>query len=258
MDGFGPNSYGDAFADVYDRWYGELPGAEDTVRTALRLADGGPVLELACGTGRLCLPLAAAGTEVHGLDASEAMLDRLHAKAAGPGATVTTHLADMRTFTLAGAPPFALVFVAFNSLFNLPSEDAQADCFLAVAAHLRPGGRFAVECIVPGDPPPAVHDALELHTLAADRVVLRVSRQDPADQTIAGQHVEITEAGIRLRPWLLRYSTVAELDAMAATAGFVVEDRWADWAGSTFDADAMGHVTVYRLATTGAGQGATR
>lgn len=252
MDGFGPSSYGDAFADVYDRWYGNLPGLDDTVAAAARLAGDGAVLELACGTGRLCLPLAALGIEVHGLDSSAAMLERLRAKAAGggapdgPAARVVTHLADMAAFELNGAPPFSLAFVAFNSLYNLPTAEAQAGCFRAVARHLRPGGRFALECAVPGDPPDRVQDAVELHSLTADRVVLRVSRQDPADQTVAGQHIEITEAGIRLRPWFLRYTTVEQLDAMAVAAGFRLESRWADWAGTAFDGDAVGHVSVYR------------
>ncbi len=247
MDGFGPSSYGDAFADVYDRWYGDLPGLADTLDGAERLAMSGPVLELACGTGRVALPLAARVGEVHALDSSQAMLDRLHAKAAGCNGTVVTHLGDMARFTLTDAPPFALVFVAFNSLFNLATAEAQSGCFQAVARHLAPGGRFAVECVVPGDPPPNRHDAIELHTLAANRVVLRVSRQDPSEQTLAGQHVEITEAGIRLRPWFLRYSTVEQLDAMATGAGLELAVRWADWSGRRFDADAVGHVSVYQL-----------
>ena len=76
----------------------------------------------------------------------------------------------------------------------------------------------------------------------------RVWRQDRDAQTVMGQHVDISEAGIRLRPWLLRYSTVPQLDAMAAAAGFALEHRWADWAGTPFEADGSAHVSVYRLA----------
>jgi hypothetical protein len=79
-------------------------------------------------------------------------------------------------------------------------------------------------------------------------VVLRVSRQDPASQTVTGQHVEISEAGIRLRPWFLRYCTTGELDEMAAAAGLVLEDRWADWSGTPFDPEAVAQVAVYRQA----------
>lgn len=245
MDGFAPSTYGDAFADVYDRWYGDLPGRDDTVQAVHRLAGGGPVLELGCGTGRLAIPLARlGGGPVHGLDSSRAMLDRLRAKAGGD--TVVAHEADMADFTLAGAPPFAVAFLAFNSLYNVPSEAGQAGCFASVARHLAPGGRFALECAVPGDPPARVKDAVELHSLDATRVVLRVSRQDPAAQTVLGQHVEITEAGIRLRPWFLRYVQLDELDAMAARAGLEPDARWADWAGTDFGPDAVNHVSIYR------------
>lgn len=259
MDGFGPSTYGDAFADIYDTWYGDLPGREDTVGTVARLARGGPVLELGCGTGRLALPLAARGVVVHGLDSSRAMLEQLAAKldtaraqqSAQPHATadpvVITHQADMADFDLVGTPPFSVVFLAFNSLFNLPAEADQVGCLAAAARHLTPGGRLALECVVPGDAPNRVKDALELHSIGVDRVVLRVSRQDPATQTVSGQHVELTEQGVRLRPWYLRYVTPAQLDALAATAGFELEERWADWAGTPFDGDALTHVSVYTL-----------
>ena len=245
MQGYGPDSYGDGFADVYDDWYGDLPGRDDTVRAVVRLADGGPVLELGCGTGRLAVPLAAAGATVHGLDASTLMLDRLRRKPGGDA--VTVHLGDMAEVDVGDAGPFAVVFVAFNTLFNLPSADLQRRCFERVAARLTPGGRFAVECFVPGDPPPTVHDAVEVHTLSADRVVLRISRQDPVAHTLTGQHVEFTESGgVRLRPWHLRYVGPEDLDRYAADAGLTLEARWADWTGRPFDDDATAHVSVYR------------
>ncbi|MFN0028862.1 MAG: class I SAM-dependent DNA methyltransferase [Acidimicrobiales bacterium] len=251
MDGFGPSTYGDAFADIYDTWYGDLPGKDETVSAVARLARGGPVLELGCGTGRLALPLAQLGLEVHGLDSSRPMLDQLQAKLdadrSADRPVVVTHQADMARFDLVGTPPFSVVFVAFNSLFNLPAEADQAGCLHAAARHLAPGGRLALECVVPGDAPSRVKDAVELHSIGVDRVVLRVSRQDPATQTVTGQHVELTNNGVRLRPWHLRYITPAQLDALASAAGFELEDRWADWAGTAFDADALTHVSVYRL-----------
>ena len=252
MDGFGASSYGDAFADTYDRWYGDLPGLNDTVAAVQRLAAGGPVLELGCGTGRIALPLAERGVTVHALDSSQAMLDQLALKLAERVGTrqqdlrVTTHLGDMSSFDLRTEPPFAVVFLAFNSLYNLPTATAQAGCFASAARHLRPGGCFAVECVVPGDPPATMKDAVELHSIATDRVVLRVSRQDPTTQTVTGQHVEITESGIRLRPWFLRYAPLHELDEMAQTAGLELADRWADWAATPFDDDALAHVSLYR------------
>jgi SAM-dependent methyltransferase len=247
MDGYRSSTYGDAFADVYDDWYGDLEGLDAAVETLARLAgDGGPLLELGCGTGRLCLPLADRGFAVHGLDASEAMLERLRAKPTA--AAVRTHTADMADFDLQGDGPFSLVFVAFNSLFNIATAEAQGRCFATVAAHLAERGRFVVECFVPGDAPERVRDAVDVHTLTTDRVVLRVSRQDPDAQTVAGQHVEISEGGIRLRPWHLRYASPDELDAMAAAAGLQVVTRHGDWAGAPFTEDSSSHVTVYERA----------
>jgi SAM-dependent methyltransferase len=250
MDAYRASTYGDAFADVYDDWYGALPGLDAAIGMLAGLAaGGGRLLELGCGTGRLCLPLAARGLDVHGLDASAAMLERLRAK---PGAAaVRAHVADMADFDLRAVGPFALVFVAFNSLFNIPSADGQARCFATVADHLAESGRFVVECFVPGDAPERVRDAVDLHTLTTDRVVLRVSRQDPEAQTVAGQHVEITEGGIRLRPWHLRYASPSELDAMAAAAGLEVAARHGDWSGAPFTEDSSGHVTVYARAPRG-------
>jgi SAM-dependent methyltransferase len=269
VEGYGSASYGDAFADVYDEWYPASRQTGDAVVALARLAGPGPVLELGCGTGRLGLPLVELGLEVTGIDASEAMLAQLAAK---PGADrLEAHRGDMARFDL-GAHRFALVFAAFNTLFNLGSAEEQSTCFASVARHLAPGGRFAVECFVPPEPPEvpgpaegddgpgvsgsgpgggaATNDAIELRALAADRVVLLVSRQDPAAQTISGQHVELTDAGVRLRPWHLRYASVAELDAYASAVGLVVEHRWADWAGAGFDGAGQ-HVTVYRAADPG-------
>ena len=276
MEGYGSASYGDAFADVYDEWYPASRQTGDAVEALARLAGPGPVLELGCGTGRLGLPLVELGLDVAGIDASEAMLSRLAAK---PGAArLEAHQGDMARFDL-GPRRFALAFAAFNTLFNLGSAEEQSACFASVARHLLPEGRFAIECFVPPDPPDppapgdsgpdsgpeghsrsgggsgptgggATNDAIELRALTADRVVLLVSRQDPAAQTISGQHVELTDAGVRLRPWHLRYASVAELDAYAGAAGLVVEHRWADWSGSAFYWAGQ-HVTVYRGADPG-------
>ncbi len=244
MDGFGPQTYGDAFADVYDDWYRGVSDVEATVDLLAGLAGDGPVLELGVGTGRLAIPLAATGVEVVGVDTSESMLDRL--READPGRTVEAVLGDMVT----GLPErtFTLAFVAYNTIFNLTDRDAQQACFDAVAARLEPGGRFAVEAFVPEDPPPEGDD-VSIRTLTADAVVLSISRHDPTHQRADGQFVELTEAGgVRLRPWSIRYAGPAELDAMAASAGFTLDARHEDAGGAAFDADeSPRHLSIYRL-----------
>jgi hypothetical protein len=164
------------------------------------------------------------------------------------------------------AARFRLVFAAFNTLFNLPTAELQAACFRSVARHLHPDGRFAIECFVPGDAAehgpgeqpsahqPAARDAIELRALSVDRVVLRVSRQDAANQTVSGQHVELSEAGgVRLRPWHLRYAFPKELDDLAGGAGLELDARWSTWAGEPFDDESPQHVSVYRPALPVAG-----
>lgn len=248
MEGYQASTYGDRFADVYDDWYGEVTDADVCTRRLAGLiaeAGGGPVLELGIGSGRLALPLARRGIEVHGIDASAAMLDRLRAKP-GAGAIRLTQ-GDMADLDLPEGPPFSIVFVAFNTFFNLGSVDAQQRCLRRVAERLAPGGLFVLEAFVPADGEDvASGGAVSPRSITVDEVVLTVSQHDRANQTISGQHIHVTEAGIRLRPWHLRYAAPDELDAMAEAAGLKLAWRHAGWDGSPFGPDAGVHVSAYR------------
>lgn len=252
VKGYDGRTYGDAFCDVYDDWYHDVSDVDATVADLLALAaihDGkppGPILELGVGTGRLAVPLARAGralgVRVTGIDASEAMLARLAERDAEQ--LVEAVAGDMVEHLPEG--PFALVFVAYNTLFNLTAEGAQAACLAAVAERLLPGGRFVVEAFVPDDPP-REGDHVSVRSIAADRVVLSVSVHDARRRTAEGQFVEITEAGgIRLRPWSIRYSTPSELDAWAAAAGLELEHRWEAFGRVPLTDDSARHVSVYR------------
>jgi SAM-dependent methyltransferase len=246
MDGYDDTTYGDAFADVYDEWYGGISDVDTTTAELLSLVTAGAVLELGVGTGRLSVPLALAGRGqgivVSGLDTSRQMLDHLAQR--DPDGLVRPMLGNMAGPLTGG--PYELVFVAYNTLFNLTSHALQAACFRAVAEVLAPGGRFVVEAFVP-DRTPTPSSDVSVRSIAADRVVLSVSTQDPEHQLAEGQFVEITEAGgVRLRPWSIRYSSPGELDEMATDVGFHVEHRWASFAREPFDTDSQRHVTVYR------------
>lgn len=251
MEGYDERTYGDRFADVYDEWYDGITDAEACAALVAELADqdgsagGGPVLELGVGTGRLALPIAALGLEVVGVDASPAMLERLAAKPGG--AAVEGLLGDLADPPVGGRR-FAVVLVAYNTLFNLTEPGAQAGCLRAVARLLLPGGSFLVEAFVP-DAGPATA-AVEPKAITADRVVLSVSQTDPDAQVALGQYVDITAAGIRLRPWHIRWSTPEQLDAMAADAGLVLADRWSDWSRTPLGPDDPVHVSRYVLAGT--------
>lgn len=252
MEGYDAATYGDRFADVYDDWYGSITDTDACVAAVADLARGGPVLELGVGTGRLALPLAARGIAVTGVDSSPAMLDRLAANdtAATSGAggrAVEGVLGDMADPPV-GDRTFAVVLVAYNTLFNLVDPADQQRCLASAARRLRPDGTVVVEAFVP-DTSAGATDDVRPREVTADRVVLSVSRADPTSQEVQGQYVDITESGIRLRPWHIRWSTPDQLDGMAGAAGLVLAERWSGWDRSPFDAEAATtHVSLYRHA----------
>ena len=253
MEGYGASSYGDGMADVYDEWYatrGDIEGAVATLAAiAATVAGPGPVLELGIGSGRLALPLAATGLEVWGVDASPAMVARLRAKPGGDRLPVA--VGDMAELDLTGLrggdqARFSLVFAADNTFFNLTSENAQARCLARVRDVLADDGRLVIEAFVPATDAPA--SSVDARTVAMDHVVLTVTSHDRDRQTVAGQHIELRESGIRLHPWLIRYAAPDELDSLALAAGLSLVERWRDWRRTPFAADDNVHVSVYRAA----------
>lgn len=247
MRGYHSASYGDAFADVYDDWYGEVSDVAVTVALVVALAGpAGRVLELGVGTGRLALPIASAGLHVTGIDASSKMLEQLARN--DPEATVVAVAGDMVDDLPIGR--FDVVLAAYNTVFNLLTADRQLALFREVALRLAPGASFVVEAFVPrSHHPDSGGSHVSVRSMTTDRVVLSASIHDTTTNRIDGQFIEITETGgIRLRPWAVRSATPGELDGFATQCGLVVDARWADVAGTPFDESSERHVTVYRLA----------
>jgi SAM-dependent methyltransferase len=241
--GYTPETYGEAFADVYDEWYERISDVAATVDRVRALAGDGEVLELGVGTGRLAIPLADSGVTTWGIDASAAMLRHLRAKPGGD--RIRAVLADMAAPALAADGRFAVVFCAYNTFFNLATADTQGACLAWVATALAPGGHLAIEAFVPTDVDDAPGGPVTVRSIEPERVVLSVAARDPAAQTITGQFVDISEAGIRLRPYRIRYLFPDQLDAAAATVGLRLVDRWADWDRRPFTAESANHVSVY-------------
>lgn len=238
-----PAFYGDRWAGVYDEHHAGLDPAA-AVEFLAGLARGGRVLELAIGTGRIALPLAARGITVEGVDASQAMVDRLRSKPGGEQIEVT--LGDMAEVPVSGS--FTLVYLAFNTLFALPSQGRQADCFRNVARVLDTGGAFVIECFVPDV---ARFDrGQRAHTVAVseDSAILELSRHDAAQQRVTSQLVTLDGHGMRMLPVALRYAWPAELDLMAGQAGLRLAERYGDWRRRPFDSASQGHVSVYQRA----------
>src|SRR5947209_14451761 len=145
MDDYDASTYGERVAEIYDEQHDYL--GESEADFLAELARGERALELGIGTGRVALPLAARGIEVHGIELSRAMAARLRAKPGGDGIPVT--IGDFTTAAAAGGP-FRVAYLVRNTIMNLTTQEAQVACFRNVAAHLEPGGTFVIEVVVPG------------------------------------------------------------------------------------------------------------
>jgi SAM-dependent methyltransferase len=235
-------TYGERIASIYDERYREVEGG--LIDRLAELAGSGRALELGIGTGRVALPLAERGVEVHGIDASEAMVARLRAKPGGESIPVT--LGDLAEVPVAG--DYSLIYVVFNTFFALLTQEKQVHCFQSVAKHLTPEGFFLLEVFVPdlgrfdrGQTVRAVRIGLE-------EVDLDISRLDAVLQQITTQHVLLSERGVRLYPVKLRYAWPAELDLMGRLAGLRLMERWGDWVGNPFTGSSRRHISVYQKA----------
>jgi SAM-dependent methyltransferase len=240
---FDPSEYGRHIAASYDQTTGALdPTAELTLLT--ELAAGGPVLEFGIGTGRLALPLAAQGLTVAGIDGSPEMVEQLRRKPGGEHIEVA--IGDFSHTRIPGQ--FALVIIAMNTIFALPSQDAQVACFRNAAAHLGPGGRFVVDCWIPDIGAFRRDRGIRIVEIAAGRVVLEVGEIHPATQTMRTNKVFLESGSVQVHPANHRFAWPAEMDLMARLAGLGLEHRWADHRKTPFTDASEGHVSVWRAA----------
>ncbi len=244
MPEYGPSTYGERIAEVYDEWPGIPQDTEATVAFLARLAGSGPVLELGIGTGRLAIPLARRGLRVHGIDASEAMVAKLRAKPGGGDIPVT--VGDFADVAVRG--PFSLVFVVFNTFFALLAQDDQVRCFANAAARLTTDGVFVIEAFVPDLARFDRGQRVNATQVDTHRVQLDASHHDPVEQRVRSSHVVLREEGIRLYPVHIRYAWPSELDLMARLAGLRLRERWGGWQGEPFTAASPRHVSVYERA----------
>jgi hypothetical protein len=200
----------------------------------------GGALEFAVGSGRIALPLAARGVRVHGIDISPTVLEQLHAKRGGD--RVTTTLGDYTTTTVDGS--FSLVYLVWNSLSNVTTQEGQTAAFVNAAAHLEPGGRFVVELFVPQlrRLPPGQRfvpfDVTPEH--------LGFDEYDVMTQRLVSHHYW-PERGNQ-GSGEFRYAWPSELDLMARLAGLQLAERWAGWQRDPLTEVSDSHVSVWTLA----------
>lgn len=205
---------------------------------------GGRALELAIGTGRTALPLAARGVTVAGVDLSEAMVARLRAKPGGRDLEVV--LGDVSTARVAGT--FDLVYLLFNTIGNVTTQDGQVGVFQNAARHLRPGGCFVVECEVPGVLGAQHGSRFRVFSHTDDHH--GVDEYDPSTQLMSSHHYTALPDGRYRRVSVpFRYAWPAELDLMARIAGLRLRERWAWWDRTPFDRDSPAHVSVWHRHT---------
>jgi SAM-dependent methyltransferase len=236
-----PGLFGRQWAASYDG-----PGNPDpapAVEFLAGLANGGPALELAIGSGRVALPLAGRGIAVDGIEASPEMVELLRAKPGGDRIPVV--IGDMADVAVPG--PYPLVYLVFNTLFNLTGAGRQDDCFRNVARVLAPGGAFVIEAFVPD---PAAFDRdeqqVQVRSVTEEAVTVRMHRYDRAAQTFVRQTITFTDGGVRLKPFGMHYRWPEQIDELAAAAGLRLDARYATWQRAPFGPDSTDHISVYR------------
>jgi len=235
--------FGEEIAAHYDDPSDERfqPAAiEPAVDLLAELAGDGAALELGIGTGRIALPLAERGVEVHGIDLSTAMVSRLRAKPGGAEIDVT--IGDFATARAEGT--FSLAYLVFNTINNLTSQDAQAACFENVAAHLEPSGHFLIEVGVPQLQrlPPGE----TVRAFALTPTHLGFDEYHVATQGLISHHHELIDGVWRSASLPMRYVWPAELDLMARLAGMTLSQRWGGWHREPFTSESTNHVSVWR------------
>ena len=241
MKDFDPKtSFGDEVSRRYDAE--ETRGDEqDTVAFLARLAGRRAALELAVGTGRIALPLTRAGVRVDGIELSQDMVDRMREKPDGD--TVEVTMGDMSRVTTGRT--YGLVYLVYNTIGNLLTQDDQVRCFENAARHLADDGVFVLECRVPAAPAWPGHQRVAAERIEVDQVVLDVGRYDPLTQILDENQIRLGSEGVGFGPIRLRLAQPPEFDLMARIAGLRLRDRWGGWNGEPYTAASWRHVSVY-------------
>jgi SAM-dependent methyltransferase len=234
--------FGEPIAATYDETSERMfePAVVDpTVDFLAGLAGDGRALELGIGTGRIAVPLAERGIEVHGIDLSRAMVARLRTKPGGEAIGVT--IGDFSSAKVDGT--FRLAYLVYNTIMNLTSQEAQVACFRNVADHLEPGGRFVIEVGVPDLrrlPPGERHVVFD-----ASPTHWGIDEYDVVNQGLVSHHFDVRGGEISMSWGPFRYVWPAELDLMARLAGLELVERWSGWKREPFTSDSRQHVSVW-------------
>jgi SAM-dependent methyltransferase len=236
--------FNETIAGTYDRDSAEMfdPALLDrTTAFLVELAQGGPALEFAIGTGRVAIPLRQRGVEVHGIDISAPMVSRMRAKPGGEDIPVT--IGDIASTRVPSE--FQLVYIPYNTITNLLSQEEQVACFQNAAAHLRPGGYFVIEVFVPELQRLQRGEKYIANLVTPSHLVF--DEYDMVKQLCSSNHYFVRDGG-HAEFFLSRhrYAFPAEYDLMARLAGLTLHGRWGDWQRSPFTAESRSHVSMWR------------
>ena len=238
-----PAAYGDKVAEIYDELCRDVSQA--AIETLASLAGpNGRALELGIGTGRMALPLAAKGIEVHGIDASSLMISKLRQKPGGERILVTTE--DFANVGSVKGGPFNLVFCVFNTFFALLTQEDQVNCFKGVSSLLTQHGVFLLEAFVPDVTRFTTHQPVLLGGFKEDEVQMEASRHDINTQRVSSRLIRIRDGQVRIYPIEIRYAWPSELDLMARLEGMELKERWSSWDRRRFGPGSGMHISVYQ------------
>jgi len=245
VDGYDATTYGDSFAEVYDQWYEDLDDA-DFLESIVRSlpAESLRVLELGVGTGRLVaqwLSLRSKSNDtIIGIDSSAAMLQIAQQK--NFPASVSFIRGDFSEQLPNG--PFDVVFIGYNTLFNVPDQSALQSCINHIARILAPTGSLYIDAVIPNSMEASTHESIQ--TMATGEKVLATSHHDPLSQRITGTFTHLDpDQGSRIRSWAVRYFSPAQLDHLAEQSGLSLFSRYADGRQTAFTSDSHRHITRY-------------
>lgn len=203
------------------------------------LSRGGPVLEFGIGTGRIALPLSQKGIHVQGIDLSPDMVAQLRLKPAADAIVVT--IGDFATTKVNGS--FRLVFLVFNTITNLITQDAQVECFRNAAAHLEPGGYFVIETFIPELRLLLPGETIRPHHFSQSR--LDFDTYNVATQELVSHHYRNVDGAFKGHSLPFRYVWPSELDLMAKIAGMRLRERFSDWNRRPYTNESTAHVSVW-------------
>jgi SAM-dependent methyltransferase len=239
-------TYGETWAPYYDEIFADI----DSEVAFLRPLAGDPprALELAVGSGRVALPLSRAGVSVTGIDISDDMVALLRAKPGGDEITVL--MGDFAKVEV--EETFPLVYLPFNTLFTLPDQARQIECFMNVAAALEPGGRFVLDAFVPDlSRFDQYGTRIGVSSISSkSEHAFEMSIHDSVGQTVVSHHIRrLANGSTVVLPVRVRYAWPSELDLMGRLAGFDLEERWGWYDRRRFTEKSGQHVSVYRKAS---------